>query len=790
MSVSFPTTKTFLRHLDGLDADTRLLTEALAARSHFDPEFYVRMYPEVDRSELDPLAHYCLYGWREGRVPMRGFDSLWYSMTHLSQAPDMNPLAHFAAVGQRQRLATHRPSAPQWREPAALGDDVRRCVLVAAYDPDGLVDATLVRYIRELSLYGDVFVRFDTDLLPGEIDKLGPLTQGAWDGRHSTYDFGSYALLAEEHVGWERLTTYDELLLVNDSALLVRPLEETFTRMAAEPCDWWALQATANPVTRRFCPLNDSARQAATIPAAELADVFDEMLVGAELADFHLGSYFLAFRRPVVDRPEFRKWLGRARGVESKTGAISLEIGLTQLLIGHGHRFATFVPDLYPYHPVLGDPAFDLVAAGFPLLKRRLLTDNPYGVDVTDWRLRSGADRDTATEIEALTRRLPLSDEQFVLADQSAHPRDDVWAFPVCAYDNTLGGNDRAVFEQVRMDPSITKVVLTRALDIDVEGKNVVVVPLRSREGQDWLLQAGFVFTKHGPLLNIPWPLIPAHRVINLWHGIPLKRFGNASVDTSARSIISNIHLGCTAVITSSRIDSLAMGAAFHPLTVHDMWPTGLPRNDFITCDETRLPADMRADLDSLRRDVGDRRLVMFLPTFKNGQENAYYAFSPSEIERLAKWAEHHNAVIGVREHMADTARTYSKLLAPLDPIDLSSERFPNLEVLYRAADALISDYSSCLVDFQLTGRPVLSFAYDLDRYSSDERGLFYPLDQVLPGPVCRTFDELAAALDDVFEEPTAEERATYERKRSMFFDHVDDGAAARVVARVRAEFR
>ena len=87
---------------------------------------------------------------------------------------------------------------------------------------------------------------------------------------------------------------------------------------------------------------------------------------------------------------------------------------------------------------------------------------------------------------------------------------------------------------------------------------------------------------------------------------------------------------------------------------------------------------------------------------------------------------DRHNAVLGVREHMADRARTYWHQLAPLGSIDLSNRRFPDLEVLYRVADGLVSDYSSCLVDFLLTGRPVASFAYDLDRYSEQERGLFY----------------------------------------------------------------
>ena len=177
----------------------------------------------------------------------------------------------------------------------------------------------------------------------------------------------------------------------------------------------------------------------------------------------------------------------------------------------------------------------------------------------------------------------------------------------------------------------------------------------------------------------------------------------------------------------------------------------------------------------------------MFLPTFKDGQADAYYRFEPEEVEWLQDWCRRHNAVIGVREHMADQARTYSRALARLEPIDLSSRRYPDLEVLYRAADALLSDYSSCLIDFTLTGRPVISFAYDLDRYASEERGLFYDLDDVLPGPVCRTFEELTAALNGVFEPVTPDQREDYEWRRSLFFDHLDDGASWRVVARVKS---
>src|SRR3546814_17103116 len=57
---------------------------------------------------------------------------------------------------------------------------------------------------------------------------------------------------------------------------------------------------------------------------------------------------------------------------------------------------------------------------------------------------------------------------------------DHWWAFPACVFNDTFAGNERALFEEVRNDPSIKKIVLTRKKRIDIDGKNVVVVPLNS----------------------------------------------------------------------------------------------------------------------------------------------------------------------------------------------------------------------------------------------------------------------------------------------------------------------
>lgn len=387
-----------------------------------------------------------------------------------------------------------------------------------------------------------------------------------------------------------------------------------------------------------------------------------------------------------------------------------------------------------------------------------------------------------------------LTTEEFLALDRSTRPDDKTWAFPVCAFDHLLTGNDRAVFEAVRYRDDIRKVVLTRSKPFELAGNNVQVVPLASREGQEALIAAGYTFVKHSAAVNAPYPLDASrHRFINLWHGIPLKRIGITSLDNAPH--VENLireHTRHHAVICSSKMDQLAMAAAFHPLPLDKIWITGLPRNDVVVCDEQRLPEDFKAQLEKLRALLQGRRLVMFAPTFRNGQAAAYYRFDAGQRAALVACLERHNAVLGIREHMADRAHSYSAaLMSESGPfVSLDREAFAEIELLYREAVALITDYSSCFIDFMLTGRPQISFAFDRARYAGQERGLFYNLEDVFPGPVCEDFHSLLAALEATLAEQETEHPLVYEHKRRMFFEYLDDRSTARLVERLLVEAR
>ena len=303
------------------------------------------------------------------------------------------------------------------------------------------------------------------------------------------------------------------------------------------------------------------------------------------------------------------------------------------------------------------------------------------------------------------------------------------------------------MFEEVKDDPSIHKIILTRDREVVVDGVNVEVVPLESPLGQHRLMRSGTILIKQNRNVSVLYPVSSElHNLIAVWHGIPFKRIGYISADFQGMlDRISFHHSQYRAVIASSKVDALAMAAAFYPLTLHQVWNTGLPRNDFILRDEDQLPEDLQAELDKLRNLVGERRLVLFMPTFRNAQSEGYYRFSPTEIAWLDNWLRTNNCVLGVREHMADSARLYSAQLTGLPILDLSDAQFSHPELLYRESAALVTDYSSAFIDYLLTGKPAISFAYDYEFYLL-ERGGFYDLDFCFPGPICKNFTDLQAA--------------------------------------------
>ena len=101
---------------------TRRRNYALAAESGlFDATWYREHYPDVGRSNVDPLVHYLKRGGIETRDPHPLFDARYYVGQTPSLPPDTSPLLHYVTIGAREGRAAsplRRPSICEARRRA------------------------------------------------------------------------------------------------------------------------------------------------------------------------------------------------------------------------------------------------------------------------------------------------------------------------------------------------------------------------------------------------------------------------------------------------------------------------------------------------------------------------------------------------------------------------------------------------------------------------------------------------------------------------------------------------
>jgi len=84
-------------------ASPRRAEGELMASGLFDPEWYLRQYPDVAETGRSPAEHYLEEGYFRGYRPNSMFDSRWYLERYEDvRRAGMNPLLHYARYGYRE----------------------------------------------------------------------------------------------------------------------------------------------------------------------------------------------------------------------------------------------------------------------------------------------------------------------------------------------------------------------------------------------------------------------------------------------------------------------------------------------------------------------------------------------------------------------------------------------------------------------------------------------------------------------------------------------------------------
>jgi CDP-glycerol glycerophosphotransferase len=273
----------------------------------------------------------------------------------------------------------------------------------------------------------------------------------------------------------------------------------------------------------------------------------------------------------------------------------------------------------------------------------------------------------------------------------------------------------------------------------------------------------------------------PEQTVVQTWHGAPLKRIGFDISQVKFASVNYQDQLAgqvakWTHLVSPAPFATEIMRRAFRfdgPIL-----ETGLPRNDiFFSSRAAEIRASVRARLGISEGTLA----VLYAPTWRDDDFHGRgrYRFDMRLDLQRARGALGSDVVLLIRTHhlIADSVD-----LTDVQDIARSVSDWPDIQELYLASDVLITDYSSVLFDFAVTGRPIIFFAYDLEKYRDKLRGFYLDFDAITPGPVVRTSDDVIAAIGDL-----AGVTRQYADKYAAFraeYNAWDDGSASERVLR------
>ena len=259
-------------------------------------------------------------------------------------------------------------------------------------------------------------------------------------------------------------------------------------------------------------------------------------------------------------------------------------------------------------------------------------------------------------------------------------------------------------------------------------------------------------------------------KYIQTWHGTPLKRLGRDIVDV---------------VPTGSYLKMMDREASFWDYLVSPsqycseifrstfgysgkIIETGYPRNDILI--------NRSGDRDQIRASLGildsKKLVVLYAHTWRESKRTATGNWKPVNFlsDDLGE-----SVTVLFRGH-TNTHQAHSDRVSK-SAIDVTD--YKNVAELYVAADVLVTDYSSSMFDFSVSGKPMIFLCPDIDQYSA-KRGFYFDFEQSAPGPILRDGSKLGEALEKIESVKTeyAQRYLAWQQK----FNSLEDGQSSKRV--------
>ena len=307
--------------------------------------------------------------------------------------------------------------------------------------------------------------------------------------------------------------------------------------------------------------------------------------------------------------------------------------------------------------------------------------------------------------------------------------KKDLWIFGAWEgqkYDD----NTRYLFEYIHENhKEITPVWFTKREDIykNLKEKGFRTEMIGTKSAVKTQLKAGAVFYTNGmdDLGNIC--MFSGAKIFAIWHGMIIKKAYYARMKHSGihyflkrikDTIYSAIYMDYFVGTSEYAIHNLC--AVFRQKEKKALL-TGLPRNDVFKHPPKKQDVICGLPLSD------HQKIILYMPTHReyDNEPIEHTVKILDQNKELNRFLKDNNAIILFKPHYL-TKIDYQMTSACIKCV--TGEQVRSTQELLAVSDVLITDYSSCIMDFSTMNKPSLLFASDLDRYV-DHLGFMKPWD-------------------------------------------------------------
>lgn len=227
---------------------------------------------------------------------------------------------------------------------------------------------------------------------------------------------------------------------------------------------------------------------------------------------------------------------------------------------------------------------------------------------------------------------------------------------------------------------------------------------------------------------------------IELWHGVPLKKImydNNFYKDPNKyilkiKESINYIFNKKYYVASSSEEISKIYSSAFR-VPYSNILQFGQPRNDIFYKDEI--------ELDESYKYLKEKKIILYMPTHRNMGKVKIDVNSLFDLNKLNSLCKENDYIFLIKKHFYH--RDEVEKLGDYENIIDITDKDIDSQLLLKYTDILITDYSSCYIDYLLLNKPVIFYNFDFDNYILNDREMYFDYEAVTPGAKVTTKDEI-----------------------------------------------